>query len=336
MGHNALGTIHKIISPLRLNGPGILVCDNNTKKIVGNMIADKLNEHGYPIEIFEITDANEKNIEEARNAIVKTGATYTIGAGGGRCIDIAKYSAFLENIEFISAPTAASHDGIISGRASIRSEGRARSLKAKPPLMLLADTSVISRAPFKLLKGGYGDVISNYTAVKDWELSQRLTGEPISTYSCALSKMSAELLIQEADSIKPGMEESAWKVIKALIASGVAMAIAGSSRPASGAEHMFSHTLDLLLDRPALHGEQCALGSIITMYLHGGNWQFIREAMQKIGLATSARALSIPDDAVVEALVKAPKVRPSRFTILGDGISEEAAHMALQYTKIIG
>jgi len=248
---------------------------------------------------------------------------------------VAKYTAFEHTIPFISVPTAASHDGIVSGRASLNKGGRAKSMEARAPVALLADTKIIAKSPFRLLAAGCGDVISNYSAVLDWELSHRLTDEHFSTYAATLSRMSAKLLIREADSIKEGIEESAWKVVKALLASGVAMAIAGSSRPASGAEHMFSHVLDNMLDEPALHGEQCAIGSIIMMYLHGEDWTFMKKAMKKIGIPTTSRELGVEEDVIVRAIVEAPNIRPERFTILANGISEEAARKAAVKTGVI-
>jgi len=80
--------------------------------------------------------------------------------------------------------------------------------------------------------------------VKDWRLARRLRNVEYSEYAGALSEMTAELLVENADMIRPGLEESAWVVVKALVSSGVAMSIAGSSRPASGAEHLISHQLD--------------------------------------------------------------------------------------------
>ena len=56
-----------------------------------------------------------------------------------------------------------------------------------------------------------------------------------------------------------------------MISSGMAISIAGNSRPASGSEHKFSHALDMIAPKPALHGEQCGVGTIMMMYLHGGD-----------------------------------------------------------------
>lgn len=335
IGHNILNDAARIIDELELEKNAVIVCDPVTKEVAAASLRDQLVEHGYEISLYEISGANEGSISGANRLIEKQKSRFTIGVGGGRSIDVAKYTAFTNRLPFISVPTAASHDGIVSGRASIHQGGRAKSMEARPPVALLADTGIIAKSPFRLLSAGYGDVISNYSAVKDWELSQRLTNEHYSSYAAVLSKMSAELLIRDANLIKEGLEESAWKVVKALLGSGVAMAIAGSSRPASGAEHMFSHTLDHILDKPALHGEQCALGSIIMMYLHGEDWRFTRDAMEKIGLATTAAELEIPDDMIVKAIVDAPKIRPERFTILGSGISEEAARRAATITGVI-
>jgi glycerol-1-phosphate dehydrogenase [NAD(P)+] len=125
-------------------------------------------------------------------------------------------------------------------------------------------------------------------------------------------------------------------VVKALVSSGVAMSIADSSRPASGAEHLFSHQLDRLASEPALHGHQVGVGSIVTAYLHDGpeGWRDVRDALASIDAPTTAAGLGIDDGTVVEALTTAHEVR-DRYTILGDGISEPAAREAAERTGVI-
>ena len=124
-------------------------------------------------------------------------------------------------------------------------------------------------------------------------------------------------------------------MLKALVSNGVAMSIAGSSRPASGSEHMFSHALDRIAPKSALHGEQCGVGTIMMMYLHGGNWQEIRDALKKIGAPTNAEELGIEDKYIIEALVQAHSIRPDRYTILGNGLTPEAAEKVARITKVI-
>ncbi|HEY9245485.1 MAG TPA: iron-containing alcohol dehydrogenase, partial [Candidatus Methanoperedens sp.] len=179
------------------------------------------------------------------------------------------------------------------------------------------------------------DIISNYTAVRDWELAHRLRNESYSEYASIISKMTAKILIESADTIKPGIEESAWTVMKALVASGVAMSIAGSSRPASGSEHKFSHALDEISPRPALHGEQCGVGTILMMYLHGGNWQEIRSALNTIGAPVTASELGIKEEYIIKALLHAHEIRPERYTILGTGLTPQAAEKVATITGVI-
>ena len=114
------------------------------------------------------------------------------------------------------------------------------------------------------------------------------------------------------------------------------MAVAGSSRPTSGSEHMFSHALDIMHPGKAMHGEQCGVGCIMMMYLHGGDWKSIRNALMKIGAPINATDLGLKNDDIVDALMTAHKIRPDRFTILGDnGLNRESAENIAKLTMVI-
>jgi glycerol-1-phosphate dehydrogenase [NAD(P)+] len=337
VGHDALGEVGRTSRSLGLDGTALLICDGITEKIAGERVADILREAGYFIETVVIAEADEGAIAGAVEAAKSSRARFMVGVGGGRPIDVAKCASYRMKMPFVSVPTAASHDGIVSSRASIiNSKGRKESQSAHPPLALVADTGIICKAPKRLLAAGCGDIISNYTAVLDWKLAHRLKREYFSSYAASLSEMSARLLIEQAESIKPGLEESAWFVVKALVSSGVAMSIAGSSRPASGAEHAFSHKLDETAAKPGLHGEQCGVGSIMMMYLHGGDWRGIREALRAVGAPTTAAEIGVSGVEVVQALCHAHEVRPERYTILGDnGLTEDAAWNLAKATKVV-
>ena len=126
------------------------------------------------------------------------------------------------------------------------------------------------------------------------------------------------------------------QVVKALISSGMAISIAASSRPASGSEHKFSHALDMVAPKPALHGEQCGVGTIMMMYLHGGNWESIRDALKIVKAPTTAEELGIEPEYIIEALKIAHTIRKDRYTILGDrGLTDEAARKLASNTGVI-
>jgi glycerol-1-phosphate dehydrogenase [NAD(P)+] len=113
------------------------------------------------------------------------------------------------------------------------------------------------------------------------------------------------------------------------------MSVAGSSRPASGAEHMVSHTLDRLAPGKALHGEQCGVATILMLHLHGADWEQVRDALRTLGAPTTAAELGIPKATMVEALLQAHRIRPERYTVLGDrGLTREAAERLLHVTGV--
>ena len=214
-------------------------------------------------------------------------------------------------------------------------DGKKKSIKARAPLGVIADTHIITNSPYKLLASGSADIISNYTAVLDWKLAHRLKGVMFSEYAAALSEMTAKLVLERARDIKPRLEESVRIVVKALVSSSVAMSIAGSSRPASGSEHMFAHALDAIAEKTALHGEETGVGTIMMMYLHGGDWERIRTALMTIGAPVDAEGLGVKEEEVIKALLEAHRIRPERYTILGNGLEERAAEKIARITGVI-
>ena len=335
VGHGVLNDTGKVCKDLKLNGSALIVAGATTHKTAGKTVAVSLEDSGFNVHTAIVEKPTLDEVKKVEVLAGEVGASFLLGVGGGKSIDIAKLASVHLDIPFISVPTAASHDGIVSSRASIVRDNKTASIGAQTPLAVVGDTSVIAQAPFRLLAAGCGDIISNYTAVRDWELAHRLRDEPFSEYASIISKLTAKILIDSAELIKPGLEDSAWTVMKALVASGVAMSIAGSSRPASGSEHKFSHALDEIVPRPALHGEQCGVGTIMMMYLHGGNWQEIRSTLKTIGAPTNAYELGIEEEYIIKALLHAHKIRPERYTILGAGLTREAAEKAAKITKVI-
>lgn len=323
IGHDALEQLPDVCRDLRIGRSALVISGRNTMKAAGDRVLDLIGDEGTDAEVFISDSISLDTIQEAEEN--GAGHDFIIGVGGGKAIDMAKVVSYNLDLHFISIPTAASHDGIASSRASVPTEKGAVSLDAQPPAAVVADTGIIAKAPFRLLASGCADIISNRTAILDWQLSHRLKGEAISEYAAALSEMTADILVENAGLIKPGSEEAAWIVIKALVSSGVAMSIAGSSRPASGGEHKFSHALDILEPGRGLHGEQCGIGSIMTMYMHGGDWRGIRNSLKAIGAPVTPAKIGIDDDTAVEALMMARKIRPERFTILDAGIERECA-----------
>ena len=337
VGHGVIDQTADAIGDVHLSGRPLVVTSPTPKEVAGDRLYDQFVDRGDDPAIVTVESATFDSVQRVIDAAAETGAGYLVGVGGGKAIDIAKMAAEDRGVGFVSVPTAASHDGIVSGRGSVAEGDTRHSVAAEPPLAVVADTEILADAPWRLTTAGCADIISNYTAVRDWQLANRLKNVEYSEYGGALSQMTAEMLVQNADSIKQGLEESAWVVVKALVSSGVAMSIAGTSRPASGAEHLFSHKLDQLVPDAALHGHQVGVGAIMTEYLHsgeGGEWTNVRDALATIGAPTTAEGLGIDAETVIEALTTCHEIR-DRYTILGDGMDEAAAREAATVTGVV-
>jgi glycerol-1-phosphate dehydrogenase [NAD(P)+] len=347
VGHNTTDEIKGLCNRITIGKRVLIVADKNTRKISGNRIAKLLSSAGYDVQMNTLAAPFvKKDIPPAWptmkevNAVLKSAnkfnADILIGVGGGSIIDVTKLASAEIAKPFISTPTSAAHDGIASPRASVKDKKGSVSKTAIPPLAVLADTTIISKAPYRMLASGCADVISNLSAIKDWELAYRLKDEEFSTFAASLSQTAAQLLLEKADDIRSGLEEAVWQAVKCMITSGVAMSVAGNTRPASGAEHMFSHMLDCIAPGQAMHGEQCGVGAIMMMYLHGEDWEEIRDALEAVGAPTTAKGLHIPKKVIIEALIRAQEIRPDRYTILGEnGLTRDAAKKLAKITGVI-
>jgi glycerol-1-phosphate dehydrogenase [NAD(P)+] len=335
VGTNALDNVGEVIADLELEANGVVVVDPITRKLVGDRVEKALSKSGFVAHFYDSPGPTMASVQGAMAYGKKVGANWYVGAGGGSVIDVAKLAAFQHGPAFISVPTSASHDGICSGRASIKETRGSVSMEAKPPAAIVADTAVISKAPYRMLAAGCADVISNLTAVLDWKLAHRLKDEEYSSFAAELARSAADQIMENRAIIRPGIEEACWLVVKSLVVSGVSMAVAGNSRPASGAEHMFGHAIDRIAPGP-MHGETVGVGSILMMQLHGGDWVSIRDALKEIGAPTTSKELGVPPKKMIEALTTCHTLRRERYTILGEsGLTKEAAEKVCKVTGVL-
>lgn len=332
---DAISNIGENVKKLQLKGDVALLSGNRTYTVAGKKVHQILEDSGHNVSVLKVKEATTDAADQAVQFYEETGASFAVAVGGGKVIDVCKYSSFKYDIPFVSVPTAASHDGIASARASLYGVDVKGSFPSKAPILVVGDIATLSKAPKRFTISGCADIISNKTAIMDWELSRRITGEHKSSYASTLAEISAISMIEAREEIAKDPIKGAYHVFKGLITSSMAMCIEGSSRPASGAEHLISHSIDQLVEHPGLHGEQVGMMSIFTMYLHGGNWQEIKETLEIIGAPIKASQIGIDPETLVKAILTAQSIRPERYTILSTGVTRRAVVKALEKTGII-
>jgi glycerol-1-phosphate dehydrogenase [NAD(P)+] len=318
IGDGVVSDVGGIVTSL---GPGVsdvaVITGEIVKKRAGGKCQKSLDRWSIASKWHVVSDASMKTVEELHHRIKKDDPGFVLGFGGGRSVDVAKMTAFSLSRPFLSIPTSASHDGISSPFVSVRGTDKPHSIKANTPIGVLADTHLMSQAPPRLLAGGCGDLVAKITAVKDWELARDEVGEYFGSYAANLAYMSAKIILDESDKLKRKDRFSVRTIVEALISAGVAACIAGSSRPCSGSEHLFSHALEYIVGPDCgLHGERVGLGTIMMAKLHGLDWEKIRKTLDNMGAPIRAKQIGLTEKDVVQALVKAQSLRPDRYTIL--------------------
>ena len=336
VGKGTLNRVPEVVRRLGLRGKALVVAGSKSYELAGKTVCGLLEQAELKVDVLQIKTMTIKDLITIEQQIMTTKPQVLFGVGGGTIIDAAKISSCTQNIPFISIPTTVSHDGIASPLASIKGSDKPYSILAQAPLAIIADTEVIAQAPWRFMVSGCGDVISKFTAVKDWKLAHTENNEYYGGYAASLALMSAKLVTENAELIVSKQDEGLRVLLEALISCGVAMSIAGSSRPCSGSEHLFSHALDMVKSNHAMHGEQCGVGSILTAYLHKANWQGIKKTLKQLGAPTTATELGVKDSDVIKALELAAKIRPERYTILHKlNLNAEACEKTAKATGII-
>ena len=334
VGEKNIGKIGNFLKSLNDAKKVSLISGSNVKKIVQKKIDESLASSNIKKSWYlsKINDA--KSIKEIEKNVRKNKTNLLIGVGGGRSVDIAKMIAFNLGKPFVSIPTSASHDGIASPFVSVKGE-KPHSMVATAPLGVFVDVDVIKRAPKKLLASGCGDLIAKITAVHDWQLGNSKTGEYYGRYSAHLALMSAKILIENSSRFaKKGPDVR--EIVEALISAGVASCIAGSSRPCSGAEHLFSHAVDKLEPGVGLHGEKCGIGAIMIAKLQGQDWKNIVKTLKAVGAPTTAKEIGLKSNILAKALTIAQSLRPEGYTILSQvNMTENKAIALAKSTKVI-
>ena len=269
-------------------------------------------------EAYLIYKNDVNTVEELKEYCLSENIDLLIGVGGGSVLDVVKRVSLLTNINNLLVPTIISNDGMVSPISVIKDQnGQTVSLPGKMPFGIVVDINVIQSAPAKYLQAAAGDILSNISATNDWVLSSTHTNEPINDLAYMLSRSAAFALIHhESKDIRN--RNFLKQVVYCQINSGLAMALAGTSRPCSGSEHLISHAIDFnKLSENTLHGYQVGSISIFCLYLQKKLDAKCINYAQELKIPIAFHLL---DEKIIDKLAviyeTSFKMRPGRFTVL--------------------
>jgi glycerol-1-phosphate dehydrogenase [NAD(P)+] len=260
------------------------------------------------------------------------------GIGGGQTIDVTKFAAHMAGIPMVAVTTSLSHDGICSPISTLRHESGTGSYGVAMPVAVIVDLDRVRSAPDALATAGIGDVIADLSAVADWELAAADLGEKVDGLAVAMARSAAQSVLHQPGDARS--DEFLTILAEALILSGMAMAVAGSSRPGSGSEHEIMHAINQLYPGTGSHGELAGAGALFTTYLRGDFDQaaMVSACLARHGLPRTPADLGLSHADFVKAVAHAPSTRPGRYTILEqlDMTEDEIADRLEAFAKAIG
>src|SRR5690349_17829961 len=246
-------------------------------------------------EVFRVEDSTVDAAVSLGKQLRANAYEAVAGIGGGKTIDVTKFSAHMAGIPMVAVATNLSHDGIASPVSSLEHESGKSSYGVVPPVAVLVDLDATDR------------------------------GEPVDGLAVTMARTAAQAVLHQPGTVDD--DEFLTVLAESLVLSGMAMTVAGSSRPASGGCHEILYAIDQLYPGTGNHGELAGVGALFCTYLRGeGRLLGLTSAcLARHGLPRTPADLGLSQAEFTKAVLHAPATRPGRYTILERLDLDEAA-----------
>lgn len=284
--------------------------------------------------IHSVTECSNSTVEDLLNVLNDSDCDLIVGVGAGKVIDVCKRASLLSNTALLVFPTAISNDGLVSPIAVVKFGNVTKSLPGAMPDYVIISLEQIFRAPVCFIRSAACDLLTNITACEDWRAAYLENGETFSDIACNMAEM-ASFQIINCFNWSLDNEDFVRSVVYGQLLSGVSMAIAGSSRPCSGSEHLISHALDSAgIGNSVLHGEKVGIASRFCLHLQGLEMPRVSRFTDYIvvnKVLPGTDGFKFAD--YVELFASAKIQRPGRATVLDRFTNLELADRYMRYLE---
>jgi glycerol-1-phosphate dehydrogenase [NAD(P)+] len=269
-----------------------------------------------PAKVFRVEDGTVDCAVSLGKQLRADSYEAVAGIGGGRTIDVTKFAAHMAGVPMVAVATNLAHDGIASPVSSLEHESGKGSYGVVPPVAVIVDLDRVRSGPPRSVRAGIGDVVNNLSAIADWELAAADRGEPVDGLAVTLARTAAQAVLHQPGTVAD--DEFLTVLAESLVLSGIAMTVAGSSRPCSGGDHEILHAIDQLFPGAGNHGELAGVGALFCTYLrqdeHLG--PLMSACLARHQLPRTPADLGLSHAEFTKAVLHAPATRPGRYTIL--------------------
>ncbi len=259
--------------------PAMLVADERTWEVAGRRASAALESAAGPVEHVIVPDGeqggpvcDDRTYESLLARLKRSSPDLLVAVGSGVINDLCKWTSYEMGIPYVVVATAASMNGYAAANVAATVAGVKILIVARPPVAVVAEPDVIGGAPPEMIAAGFGDTIAKHQSNADWRMNHLLFGEYYCEFCAGIVAELEPFYLERPEDVKEGKASAVEGLFAALFWSGVAMTLVGTSAPASGGEHLLSHTLDMvaqLRGRPHdLHGRQVGIGTILSAALY--------------------------------------------------------------------
>lgn len=271
----------------------VLLSDGGPYRTSAGPVVDRVATHlGCPVVQLGtgVVRADEETVERS---VAQVGVNrLLVSVGSGTLTDIAKVTAQRTGSRHIAIQTACSINGFIADRSVLVVAGAKRTVQSRWPDVLVADTDILTAAPWQLNLAGVGDLSTVPNAVAEWQLAARLGHGPPYAPAVVDDILAANSMLPAlARATRHAEPAGIADLARLLAASGLSMGIVGSTAPASGTEHAVSHLLEMARSRQgrpaAAHGMQVTVATRLAVRV----WQLVDSTIR-----SADATLRVPDE----------------------------------------
>ena len=253
-------------------------------------------------------------VNKLRELVLEKKIRLILGVGGGKVLDTAKFLAAKLKLCYIAVPTQISSDALASPISILNNQTITKSYPARIPSGILIDYSIVSSVAKKHIISGIGDILSNLSALKDWDIAVKEGKEKPNNFAYSLSEIAVNYLFNKA--IEPQKKSFMKCYVNSIILSGLAMNIAGNSRPCSGSEHLLAHSLKKMNLSHHNHGYIVGALTPFILFLHKSLDSITLEYFRRASLPITFEAIIEKNFSLEKVFNTARTIRKKRFTIL--------------------
>jgi glycerol-1-phosphate dehydrogenase [NAD(P)+] len=271
LGGDALASVPAVFARHFAGKEPVVVADLNTMRAAGNAVATMLT--GLKPFIYDDPDLYaEHRFVERLQSFLSSNDAIPVAVGSGTINDITKLAAHRTGRQYLCVATAASMDGYTAYGSSITHRGSKQTFDCPAPVAVVADTDVLRAAPPELTAAGYADLLAKLTAGADWIVADAFGIEPINDFAWHTVQDGLPDGLSDPAGCRAGNANAVERLTEGLMMGGFAMQATKTSRPASGAEHQFSHLWDMQHHThegwPVSHGFKVAVATVAVARLY--------------------------------------------------------------------